>query len=230
VSGTEREARGLLGRLRQQRARKVAVLLALSVGICIPYFSLQRVQLFPLRSVAQTALDDAIAFAPAGWIWVYLSIALLVPLGPLLATRRDELARYAKGLALLCAVSFVAFLLFPVEGPRPGGAAGSAAYDWIVSHDRTTNSLPSLHAGLAVYSLLFSYRVVRRDLARAGRALLAAAAVGWGILILYSTLATKQHQAVDLAGGILLACAAHAFAWRAADRVAERDRIALTAS
>jgi membrane-associated phospholipid phosphatase len=216
--------------LRQQRARKAAILLGLTAGICVPYFSLQRVRFFPLRSVSETALDRAIEFAPAGWIWVYLSIALLVPLAPLLATSRDELARYAKGLALMCLASFVAFLFFPVEGPRPGGAAGSHAYELIVSYDRTTNSLPSLHAGLAVYSLLFAFRVLRRDVGRGGRWLLAATGVAWGILILYSTLATKQHWAVDLAGGILLACAAHAFAWRAADRVAERDGIALTAS
>ena len=89
----------LSARLAAEPSAKVAVLLGLSVGICVPYFLLQRAEALPLRPA--TRLDAWIAFDPS-WVYAYLSIVLLVPLFPLLAERRDQLARYAKGLALLC--------------------------------------------------------------------------------------------------------------------------------
>jgi membrane-associated phospholipid phosphatase len=200
--------------MRLHLREKIAVWLGLAVGICVPYFTLQRLDWFPTRTLPQTPLDRWIPFEP-GWIGVYLSIALLVPLAPLCATRRDELARYARGLALLCLPCFAAFLLLPVEGPRPPAPQGAALYGLIVSVDRPANSFPSLHAGLAVYSLLFLARVLRDAGAGAGpRAWLRTLGLVWGALILYSTLATRQHWFLDLPAGVLLAWGAHALVWR----------------
>lgn len=39
----------------------------------MPYFTLQRIQPFPLRSVPEIALDRLVGFDPR-WIWVYLSV------------------------------------------------------------------------------------------------------------------------------------------------------------
>jgi hypothetical protein len=229
VAGAERESRGLWARLRAHPGRKLAVLLGLSVGICVPYFGLQRLHAFPLRTLPATAIDRAIAFDPA-WIWAYLSIAVLVPIAPLLAVRGDDLLRYAKGLALLCLPCFAAYVLFPVDGPRPHAAPLDGAYALIISVDRAANSLPSLHAGLAVYSLLFGYRVAHGALGRRGRVALALGGSAWGALILYSTLATKQHWALDLPLGVLLAWSAHARVWRAAVRSEGREELPLTVS
>jgi membrane-associated phospholipid phosphatase len=206
---------------------KIVVLLGLAVGICVPYFSLQRLDLFPRRTPPALSLDGSIPFTPA-WLWAYLSIALLVPLAPLLATRRDELARYARGLALVCLPCFAAFLLVPVDGPRPAVLPPHGGYEWLASVDRATNSFPSLHAALAVYSLLFASRVMRRDVSRGAWAALAAAGSLWVLAILYSTLATRQHWAIDLPAGVLLAWFAHARVWRSAQ--AERDGRSATAS
>jgi membrane-associated phospholipid phosphatase len=87
-------------------------------------------------------------------------------------------------------------------------------YALIVGVDRPSNSLPSLHAGLALYSLLFAWRVGAGELSCRTRLLCGLAGALWGSLILYSTLATKQHWVVDLPAGMLLALAAHALAWR----------------
>jgi hypothetical protein len=211
-------------RLRAQLPAKIAVWLGLAVGICVPYFTLQRLEPFAPRAVPVLALDRAIDFQPA-WLWAYLSIALLVPLAPLLATRADELARYARGLALLCLACFAAFLLLPVEGPRPAVPPDHRVYQWLVALDRPANSFPSLHAGLAVYSLLFALRVLRDGLSPAARRAAVAAGTLWVALILYSTLATRQHWAIDLPAGMALAFAAHTLAWRSADRVARRGEL-----
>jgi membrane-associated phospholipid phosphatase len=109
------------------------------------------------------------------------------------------------------------FLCFPVEGPRPAPMDGHhPLYRWLVGVDRPTNSLPSLHAGLTVYSLLFAARALRGALRPSTRVALGAIGALWGAAILYSTLATKQHWALDLPPGVLLAAGAHALAWRSA--------------
>jgi len=218
--------RRLGGRVRACWPEKVAVLLGLTVGICAPYFTLQRVAAFPLRVLPVTPLDRWVAFDPR-WVAAYLSLALLVPIAPLLASSREELARYAKGLAILCLPCFAAFLLFPVAGPRPDAAPGHELYRALISWDGPRNAFPSLHAGLAVFSLLFAYRVTWEGLPRRDRLALGIFGSLWGAAILYSTLATRQHWALDLAPGALLAGAAHALAWRRVRRVAQPGALAV---
>lgn len=198
-------------RLAAELAAKIRAWLALTVGICLPYFWLQRNPLLPIRSVPETGLDAAIPFDPE-WAYAYVSIALLVPLLPLLATSREQLRRYLRGLAVMCGLCFVVFLVFPVEGPRPAAAPAQPIYGWLVSVDTKLNSMPSLHAGLAAYSLLFGSRI----LARGSRppAWVIGIGLAWGAAILYGTLATKQHWVLDLPPGILAAWVGHTFAWR----------------
>jgi len=218
VPDVELEPLGLRARLLECLRPKIAVWLGLAVGICVPYFALQQVQVFPLRTPPTTALDRWVPFEP-GYIWAYLSIALLVPAAPALAASRDALRRYATGLCLLCLPCFAAFAVFPVEGPRPPLAVDDPLYRLIVSLDRPTNSMPSLHAGLVVYSLVFGLRVLRDALGPRARAAVALVGCGWAGLILYSTLATKQHWALDLPPGAALAVCAHALVWRGAERI-----------
>jgi hypothetical protein len=224
VPDVELEPVGLRARLTTCLRPKIAVWLGLAVGICVPYFALQHVQLAPLRTLPATSLDRAIAFEP-GWIWAYVSIALLVPLAPALAASPAALRRYAMGLVALCLPCFAVFALFPVEGPRPPLAVDHALYRAIVSLDRPTNSMPSLHAGLVVYSLLFGLRVLRGALPARGHAAASLAAAAWALLILYSTLATKQHWALDLPPGAALAVCAHALAWRGAEPIGLGRRV-----
>ena len=209
------EAPALRSRLLAQPRAKLTVLLGLTVGICVPYFTLGNIHAFPLRELPVTVFDRWIGFDPR-WVWPYLSVAVLVPIPPLLATSREALQRYAKGLALLCLTCFAVFLLFPVEGPRPEVTSNHALYRWLVGVDRPTNSLPSLHAGLTLYSMLFGYRVVRDALGRRGRAVIVAVGSTWAAVILYSTLVTKQYWAIDLPAGMLTAYLAHRLAWRKA--------------
>jgi membrane-associated phospholipid phosphatase len=204
-------------RLASCGSLKLAVWLGLTVGICVPYFTLQRLGLEPGPAPPVLAIEEAIPFAP-GWIWAYVSLAILVPLAPSLATSRELLLRYARGLALLCGICFVIFFLNPVAGPRPALMPEHALYGFIVSVDRPSNSLPSLHAGLTAYSLLYIWRVLRPDLGGRGRSILGLGTAIWAILILYSTLATKQHWLLDLPAGVLVAWVAHRCAWQGVDR------------
>jgi len=183
---------------------KARLTIGLLVYFCLFYFTLQRVVLFVPHQFASSRFDEAVAFDER-WTIVYQSLYLLLPL-PWLASSNDELRRYARGFFLLTIISFVFFLVFPVEGPRPDQLAASPFYRLLIAYDRNLNAFPSLHAALAVYTFLFGARILpRRWLAPM---------VVWLALILYSTVATKQHYAVDVVAGVLLAVAADFLAWR----------------
>jgi membrane-associated phospholipid phosphatase len=187
---------------------KLGVWIGLALGICIPYFGIQRALGAPSWTPAATPIDDWVAFDP-GWVFAYQSIALLVPIVPLLVVHREELIRYARGLALLCLPCFLIFWLFPVAGP-----VDHAAYGWLAGVDSPANSLPSLHAGLTVYSFCFAWSLLRHELNRRSRVLFLAGAGLWTSLILYATLATKQHWLLDLPPGVFLGWLANRLTWR----------------
>lgn len=181
-------------------------------------------QWLPLRSAGRlplTPIDHAVPFQPA-WVYAYLSLYAMLVVPPLLATRPAQLWRYTAGAILMFFAAAIVFLLWPVEYPRPPFPhVAPAAYRLVITIDRPLNSIPSLHAGLVAYSLLFAPRALS-DLPRLARRLTLALLALWGAVILYATLTTKQHYLLDLPPGLLLAWAADRLAWRtaAADRPA----------
>ena len=186
---------------------KVRVLLGLTVGICVPYFGLQRIGVFPERAIPDTWLDRVVAFDPT-WTPLYLSLCGLVPLSVVLANRPLQLGSFARGLAALCGVSFAGFVLLPALGPRPSVeviAGLEGAYPWLVSVDGARNAFPSLHAALTVFCMSFALRVVGAPTG------LRALGWCWAALIMFSTLATKQHFALDV--GVGGAVGALAYIW-----------------
>lgn len=195
---------GLRTRLAALPGVKAAWLVGMALFICIPYFALQSGPFHPVRQPPVLWIDRAIPFDPR-WLGPYLSIVVLVPLFPLLARRRDEVARYVRGVVLLSLPCFLCFYLWPVAGPRPEQVAGPL-HSWLVGVDRVWNSMPSLHAGLATYSALYGMALLGTG---RSRRLLAFGLTAWVVAILYSTLATKQHWFLDLPPAVGLACLAH---------------------
>ena len=195
-------------RLVRHGRRKLVLLAVLPALFCLGYFTLQHVTLFAPTTFPLTALDRAIEFAPH-WIYAYQSLYLLMPIAPLLATRRAQLDRYTEGFWWLAAAGFLIFLCYPVASPRPDGMTGVAAFDLLTSFEGKLNAFPSLHAGLLTYSLIFARWAFPSEISTPlGRALFFSGLL-WGGAILYATLATKQHYAVDLPAGIVLAWLSH---------------------
>lgn len=195
----------LAHRLKQSWRSKLLLSVVLPAAFCACYFPLQRYPLFPARSFSPSWLDEHTVF-DARWVYVYQSLYLLTPL-PWLASSIDELRRYVSGFVLLCAAGFLAFLLVPVATPRPAGDA-AGLYGLLVRYDAPLNSFPSLHVGLATYTLLFGVRILGR------RAWLELVLLAWVCAIAYATLVIKQHLAIDLPPALLLAWAADRWAWR----------------
>ena len=139
---------------------KLLLALALNLWLTVPYFVLQRWPLFPAVSLPGGSLENAIPFTPE-LAWLYLSIYLLVPIAPLLLDSPAELRRYSQGIRLIGLVSNLAFLLMPTQIIRPGPPnSANWLYDMVMSADGVTNACPSLHASLAVFSVLWLSRLI----------------------------------------------------------------------
>ncbi len=191
---------------------KLALLLVANAVFWSAYQTLGRHAFFPLHEVPQTWLDRAVPFQPVAWSWVYLSQYIFTLALPLLLTSREALRRYVVSLAVMSAGAFSAFLFFPTPGPRPAEVGGDLAMRWIATADGYLNALPSLHAAFIVCMAALACRMF------GARSL--AVAVVWGGAILFSTLATKQHYALDLLAGGVLGWLADAVAWRGASAAA----------
>lgn len=192
--------------------KALAITGAISLFMAI-YFLLLRHPLFPITVIPLTSLDRLIGFEP--WsllpyasLWVYISIAPL-----LLDTRRTGML-YLASAVLLATAGFLIFLFWPSTVPAPGIDWSRYPYiAFLKSIDAAGNACPSLHVAYAVSGALW-LRYVLKTVRTPGS--WQALNLIWCGVIAYSTLATKQHVAIDLAAGALLGVLATApFLWLA---------------
>jgi membrane-associated phospholipid phosphatase len=128
-----------------------------------------------------------------------------MPLAPFLALRDRERTRKIAivtiGTIALCGTIF---LLLPLTIERPPVVSASASdrlLSWLYATDRPINLFPSMHVALAY---LFAC-VVGQERPRWRISMIV-----WATLIAVSTLFTRQHYAIDVIGGLVVAWAA----WR----------------
>ena len=176
----------------------------LTLFFCVPYFALQRAIVMPVHTFPLSWVDEAVTFDPR-WASVYQSGYLLLSVVPWLLDRPEDLSRYVRGFVRISLVGFAFFVLLPVAGPRPADAPAAGMYGWLVSYDRPTNAFPSLHMAFLGFTVLVAARVSRHRVPASRRRWLLASAAAWTVAVAYATLATKQHYAIDLPAGLLLA-------------------------
>jgi membrane-associated phospholipid phosphatase len=168
------------------------------------YFVLLRHPLYPVRTLPATALDTWIGFAP--WsLLLYASLWFYISLVPTFLNSWSEMGVYLVQVTVLSLLGLGLFLFWPTAVPAPD-------IDWtqhpsvafLKSVDASGNACPSMHAAFAAFTAVWLYRLLRH--LRAPR--------GWQVVnflwclgILYSTLATKQHVALDLYAGVPLGMA-----------------------
>jgi len=143
------------------------------------------------------------AYVPffAWTIWPYLSLNLLYPCAFFTFVDVHALRRHAARIALVQAVCFVAFTVWPTTNTRalpvPDGVTG-VLFAQLRAFEAPVNMAPSLHA--AVLVLVWRAGVAALHAHRAGRM----AWHAWCALILLSTLTTWQHDILDVVAGTLL--------------------------
>lgn len=194
-------ARPLYAGLASHVLLKTTAACLIAGGFFLGYFLLLKFPLYAVTLMPVTAPDRWIALRP-GALWLYVSLWPFVALAPGLLSDRRELLDYYKAMVALSLAGMTVFLLWPTASPRP-------PIDWqlypplgpIIAADDAGNALPSLHAAFAVYTGLWIEWLLRRA---AAPAWLRGFNAAWALGILYSTIATRQHVAVDIEAGSAL--------------------------
>lgn len=165
------------------------------------YFAVLRQPLLAPTTMPRLAVDAWIPFSTAAFpvystLWVYVSLppAFINGLRPLLW--------FGVWISALCLFCLGIFWVFPTTVP-------ASSIDWsaypelalLKDVDASGNACPSLHAASSVFTMLWLERIAR--------SVNAPAALRWANVllcgaILWSTIATRQHVALDVVAGIVV--------------------------
>jgi membrane-associated phospholipid phosphatase len=179
------------------------------------YFCVLRHPLFPVTTMPFTAIDRLIPFQPE-MLFVYLSLWFYVSLVPALLMDRRELISYALAAAGISVIGLGIFLMWPTTVNWPDADwSRYPAFAFLKSVDASGNACPSLHVAFAVFTAILLGRQLRQM--GAGRAVRAFNWF-WCLGILYSTVAIRQHVALDVLAGAGLGALAPAVQTRLTSR------------
>jgi membrane-associated phospholipid phosphatase len=167
----------------------------------VVYFWLLNHSRLPVTTVPRIFVDRMIAFWP-GALPLYVSLWVYVPLAPSLLRFPREMRLYTITVITLSAIGFGVFILWPTAVPKPEvDAAMMASIAYLKAVDASGNAFPSLHVAFAVFTVMLLERLLREM--RSGLLLRALNAL-WCVGIIYSTIAIRQHVALDALAGMIL--------------------------
>lgn len=175
----------------------------------IAYFYLLRNPVRPVLQMPLTALDHAIGHQPWAF-WAYVSLWVYVGIAPGLMLRLRDLLAHGAWAAALCFTGLLIFYLVPTAvppHPLSPDVAGHPGFAVLQGVDAAGNACPSLHVATALFSAAWVQRLLRGIGAPAWLSVINGV---WLVLIVYSTMAIKQHVALDVLAGVLLG---GTFAW-----------------
>ena len=191
-------------RLRVQTPLKAFGTMAYIALFFVAYFWLLRNPMFEVFTMPVTTMDHLIPFS-SNWLPVYLSLWIYVSLAPALIADRPGLLRYGTAAAILCLTGLAIFALWPSTIPID-------LVDWdkhkemafLQGMDVAGNACPSMHVASTVFSGLWMHRLFIEIRAPSW---LRALNIVWGMAVIYSTMAVKQHVFLDVLGGFVLGTA-----------------------
>jgi membrane-associated phospholipid phosphatase len=181
-----------------------AKMIGTTVGMTVffvVYFSLLRHPQFPLTTMPLTAVDRLVGFRPE-FLSIYCSFWFYVSLAPSLLIDRRELVSYGLAAIGLSVIGLGIFLFWPTTLARSDiDWSQHPSFAFLKSVDASGNACPSLHVAFAVFTAIWFQRILGQM--GAGR-LVRACNWLWCLAILYSTIATRQHVALDVLAGAAL--------------------------
>lgn len=156
-------------------------------------------------------------FGPDRWVpflpeafYAYVSLWVYVSLPPAFMPNLRELIRYGLWVGALCVFCLALFWLAPTQTPLTDiNWAHHPNLAFLKGIDASGNACPSLHVASAVYSALWFGRIFQQ--------VGAPAALRWlsvlhCVVIVWSTMAIRQHVFLDVLAGAIVGWA---FAWLA---------------
>jgi len=165
------------------------------------YFWVLRNPLAELTIMPLTALDRLVAFRPEALV-LYASLWVYVSLAPALLKNFRELISYGVATLAMSLVGLGIFLLWPTAVPAFDiDLAQNPLLAVLQGVDLAANACPSLHVSFAIFSGVWLDSILREIRAPGLVRLLNCL---WCAGIVYSTLATRQHVALDVIAGTVL--------------------------
>jgi membrane-associated phospholipid phosphatase len=181
-------------------AKVTGTILSMPVFFVV-YFWLLNHPLFPVTTIPRTAVDRLIGFCPET-LPLYVSLWVYVVLPPMFLKNRRELGSYGVAVIGLSVIAFVFFLFWPTALPKfELDWSQHPSVSFLKTVDASGNACPSLHVAFAVFTAIWLERLLREM--GAGR-LVRALNWLWCLGILYSTIAIRQHVALDVLAGAVL--------------------------
>jgi len=138
-----------------------------------------------------------------------VTVMPVIALAPALLKTRRELGAYGAAAFALSAIGFAVFLVWPTAVPRPAiDWSRHPSFAFLKTVDASGNACPSLHAAFAVFTAIWLDRLLRAM--GAGGPARALSGL-WCLGIVASTVATRQHVALDALAGVALGAAVAAW-------------------
>ncbi len=190
---------------------KLVILMLLTALGGLPYHWIQKIDFTKVFTMPLIMVDHLIpinlhsVYIYHSWLLLPLLVVMLIPTWALLK-------RYSTAIFAVNAVSFLVFMCFPTEVPRPIDLTDAPRlYQLTVLVDEPTNACPSLHASVTTLCGCFMFVLLGRF---RWNPLWRAMVIVWALGILWSTLATGQHVCIDIVAGTLLGALASGLALR----------------
>lgn len=166
---------------------------------------------FPINRVAKDGLqlmlpiDQFIPLYPPAIVPYLLGNILFIafPIWAAIYAKPIEFESYTISILLVTAISYIIFLVFPTFVVRPDITSQDIFSKTIVTLyrvDRAYNAAPSGHTFYALLSFLYLER---------WRPMYKLVWLVFAVLIIVSTLLTKQHYVLDLISGLVLGILAY---------------------
>jgi membrane-associated phospholipid phosphatase len=165
------------------------------------YFELLRSPIYPVVKMPLTPLDASVPFWPPAF-YLYASLWVYTALVPALQPSFIRLFAYGWGIGAVCVAGLTVFLFFPTAVPFTSADGFTDPSLALLNRlDLAGNACPSLHVATALFSAIAMHRILTEV-----RAPIWVTRFSWiwCALIIYSTMAIKQHVLIDVVAGLLL--------------------------
>lgn len=160
------------------------------------YYGSECFPIKPSHDLIASILDDRIPFLPET-AWIYQSLFFLLPIALFVQPNKQYLVRFSVGFCLLVQTFALFFWLYPTALPNPIYCDPIPwGYRYLVmAVDVHKNVFPSLHAALCIYAGAWIISAKHK------KKRIYLLVTIWIILLLGSTLTTKQHILIDVVVG-----------------------------
>lgn len=161
----------------------------------IIYFTTNNILLFAPHSLPLLPFEIKVRMNE-WWMIPYISWLIYIIIFCLMIKKNTEkFTKLITGLVLIHAFSFI---LFPIEYPRTYDFNSlCAANQFLLSCDHPRNCLPSLHVSFICVTIIMASRLsINKKMYYLF--------VPWGMIIIISTVLTKQHYIIDVLAGMMI--------------------------